>query len=108
MIYSLQDAEAKFSEFVGLCLREGPQTVTRHGRNAVVVVPYDDYQRLTAHRPSLGQFFRAAQRVELEVVRSRELGRKVSFDGSSSFCGRQLDCRPRETWLTLKERGSPC
>ena len=80
MIYSLQDAKAKFSELVGLCLREGPQTVTRHGRNAVVVMPYDDYQRLTAPKTSLVQFFLSAPKFELDTVRSRDLGREVSFD----------------------------
>jgi prevent-host-death family protein len=80
MIYSLQDAKAKFSELVVTCLAEGPQTVTRHGQNAVVVVPYDEYQRLVAPRRSLGDFLRSAPRAELELVRSREPGREVSFE----------------------------
>ena len=79
MLYSLQDAKAKFSELVGVCLREGPQTVTRHGRPAVVVVPYDEYQRLTAPAHSLGAFFRAAPRADLDTSRSREPGREVDF-----------------------------
>ncbi|MEI8095726.1 MAG: type II toxin-antitoxin system Phd/YefM family antitoxin [Spirochaetales bacterium] len=80
MTYSLQDAKAKFSELVTTCLAEGPQTVTRHGQNAVVVVPFDDYQRLVAPKQSLGSFLRSAPRAELQVVRSRELGRQVSFE----------------------------
>ena len=80
MIYSLQDAKAKFSELVTTCLAEGPQTVTRHGQNTVVVVPYDAYQRLIAPRQSLGVFFRSAPRGELDLARSRELGREVSFE----------------------------
>lgn len=79
MIYSLQDAKARFSELVGLCLNEGPQTVTRHGRNAVVVVAFDEYQRLTAPRTTLGAFLRAAPRMELNVDRSREMGREVDL-----------------------------
>ncbi len=79
MVYSLQDAKAKFSELVGLCLKEGPQTVTRHGRNAVVIVPYEEYLRLTAPRQSLGAFFRSAPRAELHLERSREPGREVDF-----------------------------
>ena len=79
MVYSLQDAKAKFSELVGLCLREGPQTVTRHGRPAVVVVPYDEYRKLTAPARSLGAFFRAAPRAELDVSRSGEPCRVVDL-----------------------------
>ena len=80
MIYSLQDAKAKFSELVTTCLAEGPQTVTRHGQNAVVVVPYDDYQRLVKPRQTLGEFLRTAPRAELSLARSREGGREVSFE----------------------------
>ena len=80
MNYSLQDAKAKFSELVATCLAEGPQTVTRHGQNAVVVVPYDAYQRLVAPKQTLGEFLGAAPRVELDVERSRELGREVGFE----------------------------
>ena len=79
MVYSLQDAKARFSELVGLCLREGAQTVTRHGRPTVVVVPYDEYVRLTSPRLPLGAFLRSAPRAELTVERSRELGRPVDF-----------------------------
>ena len=38
-IWSLQDAKAKFSEVVRLAQHEGPQVVTVHGREAVVVTP---------------------------------------------------------------------
>jgi len=77
MTYTLQDAKAKFSELVVRCLHEGPQTVTRHGKN-VVVVPYEDYRRLTGPRSSLGDFFRAAPRADVYVSRSGETGREPS------------------------------
>ena len=79
MTYTLQDAKAKFSELVAQCLREGPQTVTRHGKKVVVVVPYDDYRRLTAPQTSLGDFFRSAPRIDLEISRSKDTGREVDF-----------------------------
>lgn len=79
MLYSLQDAKAKFSELVGLCLREGPQTVTRHGQNVVVVVPYDEYRRWTAPTGGLGSFFRAAPRAVLDLSRSTDPDREVDF-----------------------------
>lgn len=79
MLYSLQDAKARFSELVGLCLKEGPQTVTRHGRKTVVMLSYEDYQRLTAPSVPLGAFFRTAPRAELVLDRSREPGRGVDL-----------------------------
>ena len=80
MTWLLQDAKARFSELVGTCLREGPQTVTRHGKNTVVVVPYDDYQRLVAPPSTLGAFLRAAPRAELGVTRSREPDRPAVLE----------------------------
>ena len=80
LTWVLQDAKARFSEVVNLCLREGPQTVTRHGRNAVVIVSFDEYRRLTTPKTSLGEFLRSAPRAELDISRSRELDREVGFE----------------------------
>lgn len=44
--WSLQDAKNHFSEVV-TAARKSPQTVTKHGKPAVVVVDVDAYQRLT-------------------------------------------------------------
>ena len=41
--WKLQDAKARFSEVVDRALRDGPQIVTRHGENAVVIVAYRDF-----------------------------------------------------------------
>ena len=38
MHWQLQEAKAKFSELVQKAIDEGPQTVTRHGKDAVVVL----------------------------------------------------------------------
>lgn len=43
--WSLQDAKNRFSAVVEAARRE-PQTVTKHGRPAVVVVDAAEYQRL--------------------------------------------------------------
>jgi prevent-host-death family protein len=42
----LQDAKARFSELVRRVRAEGPQHVTVHGRDEVVVVTAEDYRRL--------------------------------------------------------------
>ena len=45
--WSLAEAKAKFSEVVEKALTEGPQHVTRNGRPAVVVVPEDEWNRVS-------------------------------------------------------------
>lgn len=46
----LQDAKARFSELVRRVRSEGPQHVTVHGRDAVVVVSAEEYRRLEGGR----------------------------------------------------------
>jgi prevent-host-death family protein len=48
--WSLQDAKARFSELVRSAHRDGPQLVTLHGRDAVVVVDADEFRRLKGAR----------------------------------------------------------
>ncbi len=47
MAWQLQEAKQKFSELVRRAEREGPQVVTRHGEEVVVVVPVEEYRRLS-------------------------------------------------------------
>ena len=58
--WQLQDAKARFSELFRLARAHGAQRVTKHGREAVVVLPAEEYDRLTrATEPqeSLSRFF---------------------------------------------------
>jgi prevent-host-death family protein len=52
--WTVQDAKARFSEFLDACERDGPQIVTRRGKEAAVLVPIAEWQRLCqSARPSL-------------------------------------------------------
>ena len=42
----LQDAKARFSELVRRVHSEGPQRVTVHGRDEVVIISADEFRRL--------------------------------------------------------------
>lgn len=68
-IWPIQDAKARFSEFVQACINEGPQIVTRRGAEAAVLVPVGEWRRLqAAARPSLkALLLQDAGRVELLV-----------------------------------------
>jgi antitoxin Phd len=44
--WQLQDAKARFSEFLDAALKEGPQMVTRRGVEAAVLVPVEEWRRL--------------------------------------------------------------
>jgi prevent-host-death family protein len=50
----VQNAKARFSEMLDICIAEGPQTITRRGIDAAVLVPVAEWKRLTeAQHPSL-------------------------------------------------------
>ena len=44
--WQVQDAKARFSEFLEASLKEGPQVVTRRGVEAAVLVPIEQWRRL--------------------------------------------------------------
>jgi prevent-host-death family protein len=46
----LQEAKARFSEVVRRAKQEGPQHVTVHGREEVVVIGADDFRRLAGEQ----------------------------------------------------------
>jgi antitoxin Phd len=52
--WQVQEAKARFSEFLDASLKEGPQVVTRRGVPAAVLVPAETWARMEqAHRPTL-------------------------------------------------------
>jgi antitoxin Phd len=67
--WPVQDAKARFSEFLDSCLSEGPQLVTRRGAEAAVLVPIEEWRRLQAQaRPSMKTLLLAEEpRAEFKV-----------------------------------------
>ena len=52
--WPLQQARTRFRDLVDSALDEGPQRVTRHGKQAVVVVSEEEWNRRTGPRKSFG------------------------------------------------------
>jgi len=81
--WALQDAKARFSELVRRVRDEGPQHVTIHGRDEVVVVSAEEFRRLTGNLT--GEALIAAMQaspsrdVELAPDRARAPVRDVSL-----------------------------
>lgn len=81
--WQLQTAKARFSELFRRARAEGPQYVTRQGKEAVVVVPAE-FERLTGRtrQPrSLVEFFAASPLAgtELDLKRKADYGRKINL-----------------------------
>src|SRR5580658_5337672 len=54
--WTVAEAKAKFSEVIERARSESPQTVTRNGRPAVVVVSAEEWERKMRRRGSLAEF----------------------------------------------------
>lgn len=60
--WPVQDAKARFSELLETSLSEGPQIVTKRGKEAAVLVPIDEWRRLEKRaRPDLKELLLAPQ-----------------------------------------------
>jgi prevent-host-death family protein len=80
----LQTAKAQFSELFRRARAEGPQYVTKAGKEAVVVVPAEQFEKLIAksRQPtSLVEFFRNSPLVGagLDFDREPDYGRDVDL-----------------------------
>jgi antitoxin Phd len=54
--WPVQEAKAKFSQFLDTCIADGPQMVTKRGLEAAVLVPVAEWRMLQASAaPSLKQ-----------------------------------------------------
>ena len=72
MSWQLQEAKNKLSELIDRTLSEGPQVITRHGVEVVVVMPYAGYKKLTVPDQRLGDFLLASPLRESGLVVERD------------------------------------
>jgi antitoxin Phd len=82
--WQLQTAKARFSELFRRARSEGAQYVTRAGKEAVVVVPAEEYERLTTRTrqpKSLVEFFAQSPLVGsgINLERKPDYGRNIKL-----------------------------
>ena len=79
--WALQDAKNRFSEVVNQALSEGPQVITRHGKDTAVVLSVEDFQQLAKPRGTLAKFFRTSPLVsaKLDLGRAADTGRGIDL-----------------------------
>lgn len=79
-VWSLQDAKARLSEVVKRAMTEGPQTVTVHGKVAVLIT---NQTALRAAAPSVDEIVTAFQSCpanDFEIPRMRTYGKFRNVD----------------------------
>src|SRR3984957_4685631 len=79
-VWPVAAAKAHLSAVIDHALNDGPQTITRSGRNAVVVVSAEEWARKLKRKGNLAEFFaspplRGSQvRIKRSSAKSRETG----------------------------------
>lgn len=79
--WTVAKAKSKFSEIIERAISEGPQTITRRGRTAAVMVGAEEWQRKTKRSGNLAEFFAGSplRGSGLKVRRSKSQPRKISL-----------------------------
>lgn len=79
--WQLQDAKSKFSQLVENAMLSEPQFVTKHGNNAVVILSFEDYKKITKPKTDLVTFLRDSPLagIGLDISRNKELPRDIEL-----------------------------
>ena len=79
--WQLQTAKNRLSEVVDLAASRGPQTITRHGKPAAVVLSVQDYERIKKGGAKLSEFLARSpfKGAKLKLDRSDDAGREVAL-----------------------------
>lgn len=76
--WSVQDAKARFSELLDICMSEGPQLVTKRGVDAAVLVPAAQWRHLQqAARPTMKELLLSPEpRAEIAISKRGRMKRR--------------------------------
>jgi prevent-host-death family protein len=79
--WQLQEAKARFSEFLDAALTKGPQVVTRRGVEAAVLVPIEEWRRMqSSARPSIKELLLSGPRFENLIPPRRKMKRRAPVE----------------------------
>lgn len=80
-IWQLQEAKNKFSQLVEKAQYEGPQFVTRHGKETVVVISVEEYQKIVKPKSNLFNFIQSSplSEVSLIIERDKSMARDIEL-----------------------------
>jgi antitoxin Phd len=78
--WQLQDAKARLSEVVRNATTEGPQSITVHGKPTVVVISYDEFERLAKPKSSFVEFMRQSPLMGMDLALTRNRSKTRDTD----------------------------
>ena len=79
--WQLQEAKNRFSRLVEQAQHNGPQIVTKHGRETVVIISADEYRKLIRPKKDIVRFFQESPLFgeDIDLTRSKETPRDIEL-----------------------------
>jgi prevent-host-death family protein len=79
--WTVAEAKAKLSEVIEKARSAGPQTITRNGRSAAIVVGAEEWERKTKRVGNLAEFFAASplRGSGIRIRRIKDRSRKIDL-----------------------------
>lgn len=80
-VWQLQEAKNKFSNLVDKARLDGPQIVTKHGKESVVIISFEDYQKLNKPTSDIISFFQESplSGMNLDLARDKSSSRETDL-----------------------------
>ena len=80
-VWQLQEAKNKFSHLVDKAHNDGPQFVTKHGKESVVIIAVEDYQKLSRPKSDLISFLKNSplSGINLDLERDKSCSRDIEL-----------------------------
>ena len=78
--WQVQEAKTRFSEVIEKARTEGPQTITRHGRERAVLLSIEDYRALLSRQVDVRTVLLSGPKVDdFTVERDGDTGREIAL-----------------------------
>jgi len=75
--WQLQDAKARFSELFTKAQTDGPQKISRHGKEIAYIVSEKDFQK--NQRENFVDFLLSAPKIDLDIERIQDHARELEL-----------------------------
>jgi prevent-host-death family protein len=82
--WQVQEAKSRFSELIERAEKEGPQTITRHGKPSAVIISMSEYEAMKKRgaKPDLLDVLinRGPKFDDFEIERDKDMGRDIDLE----------------------------
>ncbi len=80
-IWQLQEAKNRLSQVVDEALNDGPQIITRRGKEVAVVLSINEYEEIKKPATCIVDFFQNSPffETQLDLERNKSLSREIDF-----------------------------